>query len=316
MSNPTITQKSFFHRISIYSSEMFPVLIYLPFVVALYVCMNVATQIISGSEVIFDIYGIVGMISAFFAMLMMRTFDDLKDIDIDEHLFPHRAIPRGDVKKRDVTIISIVSFTTLVMLNLFFAQVTLIPFIIMMVYTVLTFYWFFAEEFHRKNVLFTMFTHQPIPLAINFYLIHTALASGGNYNDFTAQHFALLLIFTLPVTAWESARKIRGEGMETEYETFSMVFGTRRSAFIPLTCLLVSGGLALYIGSLMALGASFFAITVLLIAGAFFAFGRFIMNPTAENNILKNAAMLFSVLLFMNMLVHMLMNYKVINHAF
>ncbi len=307
------TPKSFLTRIGIYSKEMFPVLIYLPYVIALYVCLNFSGQAVSGKVITIDIYGIVGMITAFFMMLQMRTFDDLKDIDIDKDLFPWRATPRKAVLKSDIQILSVFSFVVLVATNLLFGQKTILIFALMMVYALLTFKWFFAETFHRKNLLFTMLTHQPLPWAINYFLIHTALASGESYSPFTLNHWILLAIFSLPVTAWEVSRKIRAVGHETEYETFSMIFGTRPATFIPFVCLLLTGALSIKIAFDLNLGQSFFAVTAALMIYVIYYYSRFLKTPTVENNNLNKTAMVFTTLLFLNFLVHVLLNYEVVN---
>lgn len=313
MNTVATTPRSFFARIWIYSLEMFPVLIYLPYVLALYICLNFSTQALSGQDIVLDVYGVSGMITAFFMMLLMRTFDDLKDIEIDKGLFPERATPRGAVLKSDIRILSMTSFVILVATNVLFAQDTLLIFAGMMVYALLTFKWFFAEEIHRKNLFLTMMTHQPLPLAINFFLIHTALASGTNYDPFTLNHFVLLLIFSLPVTAWETSRKIRSKDMETDYETFSMIFGARGATLIPFVCLLLAGSLSVYIGALLGFGTSFFVVIALLLVYVIYYYGRFLIRPVNEYNVLKTTAMVFATGMFFNMLVHIVMQFNVTN---
>ena len=307
------TPKSFLTRIGIYSKEMFPVPIYLPYVIALYVCMNFCSQAISGRVISIDTYGVVGMITAFFIMLQMRTFDDLKDIEIDKDLFPWRATPRKAVLKSDIQILSVFSFVVLLTTNFIWGQKTIPVFIIVMAYALLTFKWFFAEKFHREHLLFTMMTHQPLPWAINYFLIHTALASGSAYNPFTLNHWILLGIFSLPVTAWEVSRKIRAVGHETQYETFSMIFGTRPATLIPFVCLLLTSALSVKIAQDLGLGQSFLWITGALTAYVVFFYTRFLKSPTVENNNLNKTAMIFTTLLFLNLLVHILLNYEVEN---
>ncbi|MCE7924385.1 MAG: hypothetical protein DYG98_15165 [Haliscomenobacteraceae bacterium CHB4] len=302
---------SFFRRAWIYSREMFPLQLYLPYVLALYACLNFASQAIAGGPVVFDIYGLTGAISAFCMMLLLRTFDELKDVEIDKVLFPERALPRGDVKVSDVRILSIASFSVLLLVNLLFAPQTWLPFFIMIVYALLTFKWFFAEKIHRENLFLTMLTHQPLPLFINYYLIHTALTSGGANYSFTSDHVILLLLFSLPVTAWEVARKIRGLGKETDYVTFSRIFGPRGAALIPFIFLMFSGGFCLYAGWKLGLHSLFFLVTSVLMAFAAYFFTRFILQPTDRNNVLKNTALVFTTLLFFNMLFHLLWKYEV-----
>ncbi len=314
MNTTRTISKPFSSRVSIYFKEMFPILVYLPYVIALYLCLNFASQAIAKSDIIIDIYGVVGMVSALAMMLLMRTFDDLKDVEIDKDLFPERAIPRGDVKVADIVALCITSFIILLIANLFFAPKTLIPFTIMIVYALLTYKWFFAEAIHRKNLFLTMLTHQPVPLFINYYLIQTALNSGGLKHNFTFSHLLLLLMFTLPVTAWETGRKTRSPDKETDYVTFSKIFGPRNSALISLICLLLSGSFCIYIGSKLNLPVTFLIICIALILTIVFFFGRFILNPTNKNNVLKNATLGYTTFLFLNMLVHILVNFPIDLH--
>lgn len=304
MEATTLPPRSFFSRVWIYFMEMFPVHIYIPYVIALYACLNFTTQLLYDRSVVIDSYGVVGMITAFCMMMLLRTFDDLKDIEIDKDLFPERAIPRGDVRKSDIVTLSVSSFVVLTAVNLLFAPKTLLPFVIMIVYALLTFKWFFAEAIHRKNLFLTMMTHQPLPLFINAYLIFTALQAGGRDYAFSSAHVFLLFIFSLPVTAWEVGRKIRSADMETDYVTFSRIFGARGATFIPLTCLVLSAVFCLYIGKRLAFPSAFFLVTDALIGYTGFIFIRFIVHPLRKNNILKNTALFVTTLLFLNMLVH------------
>jgi hypothetical protein len=201
-----------------------------------------------------------------------------------------------------------ISIGVLIFTNIIFGQKTIIVFAVMMIYTILTYKWFFAEQYHRDRPFFTMLTHQPSPWVINFYLIHTALASGETYEAFTGKHWILLLIFTLPVTAWEVSRKIRAVGNETHYETFSLLIGTRTATIIPFIALLLSGGLGIYIANLLGLSQSFYGGMGILILYVSFIYVRFLVYPTTKNNILTNTAMIFTTLLFANLLVHLLMN--------
>lgn len=311
MSNTGTVNRPFFSRVWIYFREMFPIHVYLPYVVALYFCLNLATQALCKTPIVIDVYGIVGIVSALAMMMLMRTFDDLKDVEIDKDLFPDRAIPRGDVKVMDIKTLSVTSFIILLIANLGFGHKTLLYFGIMIVYALLTFKWFFAEEIHRKNLTLTMITHQPVPLFINFFLIQTALHSGGMDYPFTWSHLVLLLMFTLPVTAWETGRKTRSADMETDYVTFSRIFGARGSSSISLVCLLLSGAFCLYTGIQIELPMSFMIICGVLFVAVIFFFGRFILYPTNKNNVLKNVTLGFTTVLFFNMLIHMLLKFTI-----
>ncbi len=304
--------RDFFRRKGIYLREMFPVQIYLPYILVLYSCLYFASQLLAGKPLVVDRYYLLGGISAFFVMLLMRTFDDLKDFDLDRRLFPWRATARGDVQKSDIQFLSALSFLVLVLANVLLGQKTIYVFAGVVIYLLLTFKWFFAENFHRRHQVFTMFTHQPIPWAINFFLIHVALASGDAYLPFTKWHWILLAVFSLPITAWDVSRKIRAQGKETEYETFSMIFGTRPAALLAFSFLFFSGALAFYLGRQLDFPPGFFAIDIVLLSGMSFFYFRFVGKPVVQHNILKNVTMLFTTLLFFDFLVHILLSEKVV----
>ncbi|MEL6536126.1 MAG: hypothetical protein AAFQ98_11975 [Bacteroidota bacterium] len=294
-------------RVRTYLREMFPVFTYLPYVIALYACLNFSAQALSGGGIVIDIHAIVGMISAFFWMLLMRTFDDLKDFDLDKDLFPWRATARGAVLRGDIVKVSWLSFLVLVATNVALGQDTLLVFGLVMLYCLGTFQWFGFEKFHREHIYFTMVTHQPIPYSINLFLIYTGLASGPEMSAFTWNHFYLLLIFSLPVTAWEVSRKIRGVGHETHYETFSLLLGARTAAIIPLVALLGAAGLSVHIAGYLELHSTcYYNIAALVVVMAVF-YVRFLLSPTKKNNVLTKVAMAYTSLLFVNVVVHIVL---------
>jgi hypothetical protein len=296
---------SFFQRIRVYFREMFPVLVYIPYIIALYFAMFFTVRALVGQPIVVDSYAIIGMISGFGMMMLLRTFDDLKDVDIDKELFPDRAIPRGDVLKSDIQILSVTTFMILVVVNIGWGRGTIGYFAIMMVYALLTFQWFFAEEYHRKHLFFTMATHQPLPYMVNFFLIQTALFANGVSYAFTWEHFIVLFLFSLPVTAWETGRKVRAVGHETEYETFSLLLGVKIATMIPFIAVLLTSACAFYIGWRLNLPITYFIICIALVLYASYVYMRFYRKPIPEYNILKNAALIYTTVLFFSLLGHL-----------
>lgn len=298
------TPRFFIQRAWIYSKEMFPVLMYLPYVVALYACMSFIVQKLSGHDLQMDTSFYVGLISAFFMMLLMRTFDDLKDFDLDKDLFPHRATARKAVLRSDIVAISLTSFLVVLNVNIFYGQATLPYYALMISYCLLTFKWFFAEQFHRNHIFITMIDHQPIPYVINFFLIHTALASGVEYESFSGVHVILWLIVSMPVTAWEVSRKIRSADKETTYETFSMVLGVRTATAIPFVMLTLTAIMGIYIGQLLDFPLTFHLVMGVLILITSFIYLRFLIFPVNQYNILTKASLFITTALFTNLFVH------------
>lgn len=324
------TPQYFIQRALIYTREMFPILIYLPYVVSLYFCVNVVVQIINtpifkaskngvseaifqaGSQVVIDSTAIIGVVSAFFFMLLMRTFDDLKDFELDEKLFPHRATARKDVLKRDIQLISISSFIILLTVNLIWGQAIILVFALTITYAILTFKWFFAEKFHREHIFITMLDHQPIPYVINFYLLHTALATGNEYESFQWFHLYLLLIVSIPITAWEISRKIRSADMETEYETFSLVIGRKTATIIPLVLFMTVAVLHVHIGKTLHFSPVFFYLVLAVSLIVLFFYLRFLIKPKKEYNVLTNTALFATSFYFINLLINTMVHYQVV----
>jgi len=295
-------------RLFIYFKERFPVHIYAPFVTFLYLCMSFSIQALQGTDIVFDKYSIIGLISSLLFMLLMRTFDELKDFELDKEIFPNRPAPRGDVLKSDLHLIAITTLSILILINVIFAQNTLLVFAIVLIYAVLTFKWFFAEKFHLEHLFFTMFTHQPLPYLINFYLLHTALASGAVYENFTITHFAFLLMYSVPITIWETSRKIRNKEKEDGYQTFSKILGSSGATFIPLIAVYITSALSFYAGFLLDLPTSYFILSIAIFIYANIFYLRFIFKPTEKNNNLETTGTVYSALVFMNLLGHLLFN--------
>jgi 4-hydroxybenzoate polyprenyltransferase len=244
-------------------------------------------------------------------MLLIRTFDDIKDEDLDNEIFPNRPVPRGDVLIKDVKILAITSFVILVFINVFFAARLIIPFSLLMVYILLTFKWFFAKELHIKHPKVAMITHQPLPFAIVFFLIQIGLASGNEYSHFRLPHFFLFLVYSLPITAWEVSRKIKAGKNENKYETFSKIFGTTVATSIPIVLYTFAGLISMWIAYYLQLHYSyhFFILTYLIYLNINFI--RFLIKPIPKNNNLQKVAMFFTAALFLTLIIFLLIKYSI-----
>ena len=299
------------HRLVVYFTERFPILIYAPFSAILYVCLSFLVQLISGVDPVFDQYSLAGALTAFFFILMIRTFDDIKDVDLDHDIFPDRPVSRGAVLIQDVYGLAIISFSALVVINSLLAPKSIMVFGIVMIYALGTFKYFFAEALHIRKPVVAMITHQPLPLSIIFVLVHISLASGENYEPFHMNHLFLLLTFALPVTAWEVARKIKAPSQEIErYATFSRILGPRGASIVPLVLYAISAGSSVFVAIDLDLSPIYFWLIGAYLTMVVFFFGRFIAAPVPERNVLKNVAMAFTGLFFLTLLIFVFLRYK------
>lgn len=299
------------NRLSVYFTERFPILVYIPFSAILYICLSFLVQLISGVDLVLDGYSVVGCLTAFLFMLLIRTFDDIKDVDLDHDIFPDRPVSRGAVLIQDVYGLAIVSFIALVVINVWFAPLSLWVFFGVMIYALGTFKYFFAEELHIRKPVVAMITHQPLPLSIIFVLIHISLASGSEYNSFEVNHLFLLLTFALPVTAWEVSRKIKAPSEEIErYATFSRILGPKGASAVPLILYLISAGSSIFLARHLDLHSSYFILIGFYLLVVSYVFVRFMAKPIPDRNILKNVAMAYTGLFILTLLVYVFIRYQ------
>ena len=175
---------------------------------------------------------ITGSITVFVFLLSLRIADDFKDYKTDLELFPDRPLPSGQVKKSDLVILLVV--INVITLSLNIAFMNNLPFYAaLMAYGTLMSLWFFARTKIQKNLFLALITHNPIGLIINVYIISfTCIA----YDLPMITLNNLLIAFTLywPTLIWEIARKTRAPKDETEYTTYSKLYGYKMITLIIL----------------------------------------------------------------------------------
>lgn len=229
----------------------------------------------------------IGLFTVFGLMLLLRIFDEFKDVETDRRLFPERPLARGAVKYHDIRVLGIAVFVALVALNLLLGW-AFVFFAAMMLFAWLTSRWFFCKERLVDDLVLTLITHQPVALFVNAYVVATAVY-GLELAGVPAALPIAVLAFWFPVLAWETSRKIRARGRETDYVTYSKLFGPRRATLLPLI------GMGLYFLSItflalrLHLGAWAIAALLLIALALAVVFIRFISVPDEERLILKPA---------------------------
>ena len=102
----------------------------------------------------------------------------------------------------------------------------------------LSYRWYFYPKI-QQSLFLALITHNPLTLVVEGYVVAMMWAAGPLPGP--AWAVALLLVgLWLPLTAWETSRKIRLPEMETDYETYSKIFGWRLAALIPAVLVLIS----------------------------------------------------------------------------
>ena len=227
-----------FKRLAIYFREMYPLLprfglaaimffeIY--FVLLLYT--GVITFQIGFQE-------FIGVFTIFVFLMILRIADDFKDYETDRRLFPERALPSGRVFKKDLAVALTVIVTVSVLLNLFFMN-NQGWFLFLYIYGTLMSFWFFKKDKIQNSLPLALVTHNPVMMILNIYTITFVCYK---YGLPLLSLPTILLAFTMyfPSLIWEISRKIRAPKDETEYVTYSKLFGYQKATrFVQVITLL------------------------------------------------------------------------------
>ncbi len=295
-------------RLGIYFRERFPLTVNIPFTLATYLGLTVATQALFGQEaILINHMTIIGFVTVLGMLLLMRIFDEFKDLETDKVLFPERPIQRGAVKLSDIRWVGIVTAAVMATCNITLGWV-IWTFLAMMIFGLLSYKWFFYKERISKDLIMALITHQPFALFMNVYIVSISMYI------IDVQHVDLqliipIIIFFLPFTAWETSRKIRAEGQETDYVTYSKLLGPRRATLIPLLSLVIALGLTLWLGIVLQFDLWYFIlIGVLLIIVGWYHI-RFMIHPISSNNTLHKISGVVCTLVFSIFLLAAAANY-------
>ena len=215
-------------RLNIYFKEMYPII----------------PRLLLGGIIFFEIYFIIllnngvtdfhitaaefiGGFTVISFLCWLRIADDFKDYELDCRLFRERPLPSGRVKKKDLAIFISILIAVTVILNVCFMNN--IPFFLFLyIYGTLMSMWFFQKKKIQKSLPLALVTHNPVQMIMNIYIISfTCIKYGLSAITLTTVLAAFTLYF--PALIWEISRKIKAPEDETEYVTYSKLFGYRRA---------------------------------------------------------------------------------------
>ena len=215
-------------RLRLYCKERFPLF----------------ARLILGFIVFFEIYFIVllnqgvtdftlgiqefiGGFTVFAFVLWLRIADDIKDFETDQVLFPERPLPRGAVYKKDIIIFCAIIQAITLALNIIFMN-NIIFFGILYFYGFLMSKWFFQKAKIQPSLPLALVTHNPVQMFVNLYVISFTIIKYG-IRPFTLTSVMALWTLYFPALIWEVSRKIRAPKDETDYVTYSKLFGYKKS---------------------------------------------------------------------------------------
>ena len=217
-------------RIWIYLKEMHPPLSRLFVSLILFLELYFIVMFNSGvMKFSLGIQEVIGILTIFSFLLLLRVADDFKDYEIDQTLSPQdkRPLPSGRVKKTDLIVLLAVVEIPIIIANLVFMNN--VPFFLFLyIYGFLMSMWFFQKAKIQKNLVLACITHNPIQMIINVYIISfVCIKYGIAWASLTVIMAAFTMYF--PGLIWEVARKIRAPKEENNYVTYSKIFGYKKA---------------------------------------------------------------------------------------
>lgn len=215
-------------RLNIYFREMFPLIPRFFLGMIVFGEIYFITLLNYGvTDFRIGIQELIGVYTVFAFYMYLRISDDFKDYETDKNLFPDRALPSGKVTKRDLFTACIVVQIIAVFLNVRYMN-NLIFFLLLYGYGFLMSQWFFQRHKIQSNLLLALITHNPVQIIINLYIISFTCIK-YILHPFTYITFLVMWTLYFPSLIWEISRKIRAPREETEYVTYSKLFGYKKS---------------------------------------------------------------------------------------
>lgn len=255
-------------RLALYLRTMFPPAFMVPSAVINVLGIDWALQALAGQAPLG-----VGLRAALLSgvllmfMLLMRVYDELKDVETDLRLgragdprYKDRPLVTGAVQVQDVVLLKGAALVLLVLCALPLRHpLPLAAVAASLLLVWLSSRWFFCPPISR-HLLLAFVTHNPLSLC--FSVVVVASFAGVFGVDALGPWTAPLLIgLWTPVAAWETSRKVRTPGEETDYQTYSRVLGLNVASLVPGAFVLVSAGCLVPVARAAGLGWVYPAVT-------------------------------------------------------
>lgn len=215
-------------RLHIYFKEMYPIIprLFLGLIVFFEIYFVLLLNY-GVTQFSFTAAEFVGSYTIFAFLLFLRVADDFKDRESDKKLFPDRPLPSGKVRESDLIIAVSFFMLAAIVLNILFMN-NLPFFILLLIYGALMSVWFFKKAKISKSLPLALLTHNPVQMIMNIYIISFACIK-YSLKPFTLSSFLVAMTLYFPALIWEISRKIRAPHEETEYTTYSKLFGYQKS---------------------------------------------------------------------------------------
>lgn len=218
-----------FGRIKIYLDEMFPVSYFIGTVIYTLVVLLTFAKI-SNVELQFHMAYVGVAIGLISLILLIRIMDEFKDYQDDLTNYPDRPLPSGRVLKSDLMVLGAVG-VGIGTLTSMVTKESFLWYMISLAFSYLMLKWFFIENKMRKSLPLALVSHHPIVFIYLVYIGETFRALNGIEG---LSMYWIIVPIGLASTNWEFSRKLRSPEEETEYTTYSKIWGPRTAASVAI----------------------------------------------------------------------------------
>jgi 4-hydroxybenzoate polyprenyltransferase len=304
-------------RIAAYILEMFPPLVSVPAALMNFGAVYFAVQALEGHAPLQLTWrGVAGALTTTLFFLILRVYDELKDVETDLRLgragdprYKDRAIVTGRIQVADLKFLRWIVTGLLFLINLPLGfPMPFLAFIGVFGVTWLSFHWFFWPAVSR-SLLLAFATHNPMALAVGAYAAAVAVRDFGSIDN-KGSLFVLLVGIWTSIAAWEVSRKVRAQADETAYMTYSKVLGWRQAGLAPLLFVLISAACFTWVA--VALGLPWIYRAIVLVATTIVAGAciRFELRPNSVSANLRPYAEMFGLVAVGGFLASLLLHFS------
>lgn len=270
------------NRWYIYQKERFPVLMYIPMILAFSFSAVSYSFLLRGGR--FNPWAVVvSFITSFTFFMLLRIADEHKDYEEDCAYRPYRAVPRGLVTLKELYRIGV----GLILLQLVCALL-LNPYLLPLLAVLWLYYAsmtkeFFAPQWLKRHMFVYMFSHMLIMPLLDMYAAACDFLPTQGYGFIVSMIWFVLSSFFDGIVV-ELCRKLRApEDEEEGVQTYSVMWGRPRSVAVVLlsmTLSVISTGMATSrIGGFYVAVPTLSVVAVLCAAPLF----RYLKKPTGKN---------------------------------
>ncbi|MDH3497338.1 MAG: hypothetical protein OER21_11285 [Gemmatimonadota bacterium] len=303
-------------RAARYIQAMFPPAVLVPIGLVQFFSVYLALEALAGvAPLRIGGYAVLGAAATVLWTLLIRIDDDLTDAGHDARMaaagdprYRTRPTVTGAITRRELRVLQGTTLGLFVGTNLVFGgRAMRIAAVGGYVVTWLGFRWFFIGSLARGAPPLAYLARKILTVLFGLYAL-AVFADDFGARGLTGWVVPLLLAPCAGVAAWETARKIRMPGDETDYATYSKALGWRTAALLPAAFVTLSVACLLPVSGVAGLGPGYAAALLVAAAVTVGACLRFRFRPSRARARLGGYAQLYGVVahggLALALLVH------------